>query len=169
MCHSKISQWQWVWQCVTPQCFQPLCVQCWVKAGHICQQPFYLEVRVSVFFSGNGKWAISLRSTRIRGSSPAFSLCAVAWWHAKLDALASFGTIFVGGEEIYALTDQFLLKLYFFGFYKTGQKEERQETLRKEEDREPRLELRSVSRQRHLQHWLTFITNFLWKTVSYSI
>lgn len=66
----------------------------------------------SVFFSGNGE-SLSLRSTCIRCSSLTFSLC-VGWWHVKLDALASYGTIYIGREEIYKLTDQLLLKLYLW-------------------------------------------------------
>lgn len=62
---------------------------------------------ISVF-----QWkSLSLRSTHKRCSSRAFSLC-VTWWHVKLDALASYGTIYIGGEEIYELTDHFLLKTY---------------------------------------------------------
>ncbi len=95
--------------------FQTVCSVLRGSGAHLpgarSQEP---GARSRVIGSGSISVSLSLRYTHKHCSSPAFSLC-VAWWHVKLDALASYGTIYIGGEEIYELTDHFLVIWHMFG------------------------------------------------------
>ncbi len=57
---------------------------------------------------GNDWWTLHSHSL--------FQTCCQsdAWLHPKFDALASFGSIFIAGEEIYKLTAQCLSETYVF-------------------------------------------------------